>query len=61
MRTFLWTLAVSTMVSIGLWNFGFARRISPAHPFLATLIGALLCGLLAQGILSHEARHSTRR
>ncbi|MGH9453847.1 MAG: hypothetical protein ACRD2O_07750 [Terriglobia bacterium] len=61
MRIFLTTLLVSAVASIGLWNFGFAHQIWSAHPFLATIIIAGMCGVAAQLLLSHDATHASTR
>ena len=61
MRIFLVTLLVSAVASIGLWNFGFAHTIWPAHPFLATVVFAVICGVTAQLILSHETVRDSKR
>ncbi|MGH9430816.1 MAG: hypothetical protein ACRD3T_04680 [Terriglobia bacterium] len=61
MRIFLVTLLVSAAATIGLWNFGFAHKIWPAHPLLATIIIAGMCGVTAQLLLSYDTtRDSTR-
>jgi hypothetical protein len=57
MRIFLITLAVSIITSIGLWNFGIAHRIWPAHPLLCTTLLAMACGILAQTLLINDANH----
>jgi predicted transcriptional regulator YdeE len=56
MRIFLITLVVSTIAGIVLWQFGFAHRIWPAHPFLATVVMAAGCGIVVQLALSQDAR-----
>jgi hypothetical protein len=55
MRIFLITLAVSTGLSILLWNFGLARNIWPAHPFFTTIAIAAGCGIAVQLLLSRDA------
>ena len=55
MRIFLITFVVSTVSSIGLWQLGLARRISPAHPFLVTVMVAAGCGIAVQLILTRDA------
>ena len=54
MRTFLATLAVSTVSPILLWNFGLAQRISPSHPILTTTLIGAGAGILVQLLLSEE-------
>jgi len=54
MRTFLVTLAVSTVAGVALWQFGLAHRIWPSHPFLATVVVAASCGFAAQLVASHD-------
>jgi hypothetical protein len=61
MRVFLTTLAVSTVSSIVLWNFGLAHRIWPAHPIFATALIAALCGIATQLILSENHSKSAGR
>ncbi|MGH9452451.1 MAG: hypothetical protein ACRD2O_00595 [Terriglobia bacterium] len=61
MRIFLVTLGVSTFTGIGLWNFGFAVRIWPAYPLLATIIVAGLCGVTAQLLLTYDATRDSAR
>jgi hypothetical protein len=55
MRIFLITFVVSTVASFALWQLGLASKISPAHPFLATVIVAAGCGIAVQLILSRDA------
>jgi len=60
-RTFLIVLAVSIGLSIGLWNFGLAQKIWPAHPLLATTLIAMVCAMLVQTILMRdEARQKQK-
>jgi len=54
MRIFLVTLAVSTVSGVGLWQLGWAHRIWPAHPFVATVVLAAGCGMAAQLAASHD-------
>jgi len=61
MRVFWWTLLVSLVVSTGFWSFGFAQRISPAHPFRATFIATALCTAVAQAILTYDRCDPKRR
>ncbi len=62
MRIFLLTLLVSAVASISLWNFGFAHKIWPSHPLIATIIIAGMCGVTAQLLLSQDAvQDSTRK
>jgi hypothetical protein len=56
MRIFLITLWVSIITSIGLWNFGLAQRIWPAHPLLCTTLLAMACGITAQSLLRSDAK-----
>jgi hypothetical protein len=53
-RIFLITLLVSTVASIVLWQFGLAGRIWPAHPFVAAVALAALCGIVIQLVLTYE-------
>jgi len=55
MRIFLITLGVSIVASIGFWNFGVASRIWPAHPLWCTTLLAMLCGIVADQLLKHDA------
>jgi len=61
MRTFLVTLAVSIIASIGLWSFGIARLFWPAHPLLATTLGATICGIVAQTLMSQHTEGGSAR
>ena len=46
MRKFLIDLTFSIVISFGLWEFGLARRIWPAHPYLAiSLLTAFSCAV----------------
>ena len=55
MRVFLIDLVASIVISIGLWEFGLARQIWPAHPYLATsLIVAVSC-IVLQIVLKRDA------
>lgn len=54
LRVFLITLAVSTALSIGLWSFGFAAKIWPSHPFLATVLLAAGGAAVVQLVLTRE-------
>jgi hypothetical protein len=51
---FLITLLVSTVASIVFWQFGLAGKIWPAHPFVAALVLAALCGIVIQLVLTYE-------
>jgi hypothetical protein len=53
-RIFLITLLVSTVASIVFWQFGLAGKIWPAHPFVAALVLAALCGIVIQLVLTYE-------
>ena len=54
MRIFLIDLVASIVISIGLWEFGLARKIWPEHPYLATsLVVAATCAAL-QIVLSRD-------
>jgi hypothetical protein len=55
MRIFLITLAVCIVTSIGLWNFGLAQRIWPAHPLWCTTLLSMFCGILADKLLRQDA------
>jgi len=55
MRVWLMTLLVSTVVSVALWQFGLAYIVWPAHPFLATIGIAVVCGVAAQLLLPNAA------
>jgi hypothetical protein len=59
MRIFLTTFVVSTVLSIALWQFGLAGKISPAHPFFTTVIVAAGCGIAVQLILSRDSANPT--
>jgi hypothetical protein len=59
-RNFLIVLVASTVASIGLWNFGMAHKIWPAHPLLATIFVAAMCGIAVQLLLPHGT-HDSRR
>jgi hypothetical protein len=48
MRNFWMTLLVSTVASIALWNLDLARKIWPAHPFVATVLVAAIIGIAVQ-------------
>jgi hypothetical protein len=48
MRNFWMTLLVSTVASIALWNLHLARKIWPAHPFVATVLVAAIIGIAVQ-------------
>ena len=55
MRIFLVTLAVSTFAGGALWQLGWANRIWPSHPFVATVALAAGCGIAAQLAASRDA------
>jgi hypothetical protein len=62
MRTFLITLVVSIVASIGLWSFGLAARIWPDHPLFATTLIACACGIVVQTWLrSDEAARKSKQ
>jgi hypothetical protein len=61
MRVFLITLAVSTALSIGLWNFGIALKIWPSHPFLATVLVAAGCAAAVQMLLTRDEAMSRKQ
>jgi len=54
MRIFLVTLAVSPIAGVAIWQCGFARRISPSHPVLATVVIAAGCSIAAQLAASND-------
>jgi hypothetical protein len=56
MRIFLITLGVCIVTSIGLWNFGIAARIWPAHPLWCTTLLSMFCGILADKLLREDAK-----
>lgn len=58
MRTWLITLLVSTLVTVAFWQFGLARMVWPAHPFLATLGIAVTCGIATQLLLPKTSTRS---
>jgi hypothetical protein len=47
-------LEVSIVGSVVLWSFGFAQRIWPAHPLLATTLIVGGCAAVMQTIVRHE-------
>jgi hypothetical protein len=55
MRIVLITLLVSTVASVAFWQFGLAYKLWPAHPFFATLVIAVACGIAVQLLLSHDS------
>lgn len=60
MRKFLIDLTFSIVISFGLWEFGLARRIWPAHPYLAiSLLTAVTCAIL-QIVLKKDAESKGR-
>jgi hypothetical protein len=61
MKIFLTVLAVSTISSIVLWNFGLAHRIWPAHPVFTTTIIAMACGIVTQLLLSERHPNPDRK
>jgi hypothetical protein len=61
MRVFLITLAASIALSIGLWNFGLARRIWPSHPLLATTLIAAGCATAVQLLLTRDEAISKKQ
>ena len=61
MRIFLITLVVSIVASIGLWNFGVAQKIWPAHPMFATILIAAACGIAVQMVLTRDAARDSAR
>ena len=54
MRISLITLLVSTVTTIVLWQFGLANKIWPAHPFVAAVALAAICGIAVQLVLTYE-------
>jgi hypothetical protein len=54
-KTFLITFVISTVSSVVLWQFGLGKIMWPAHPFLATLLTALACGIAAQMLFSRNS------
>jgi hypothetical protein len=52
MKTFGLTFIVSTVAAICLWQLGLGRMIWPGHAFLASLLGAVVCGVTAQMLLT---------
>ena len=61
MRIFLIVLVASLIASIGLWNFGLAQRIWPAHPLLATTFVAGLGAAVLQMVLRRDAQRETAK
>ncbi|HXY78627.1 MAG TPA: hypothetical protein VEH47_07415 [Candidatus Acidoferrales bacterium] len=60
MRKFLIDLTFSIVFSFGLWEFGLARQIWPAHPYLAiSLITAVSCAVL-QAVLRDETKEKSK-
>jgi hypothetical protein len=60
-RIFLIDLVASIVISIGLWEFGLARRIWPEHPYLATTLVVAACCAALQVVLSRdEAKEKTK-
>ena len=58
MARFLVSLVVSIIVTVLLWNFGLALHFWPAHPLLATTVGATICGMLAYYMLPPRQKQS---
>jgi len=59
-RKFLIDLTFSIVISFGLWEFGLARRIWPAHPYLAiSLLTAVTCAIL-QVVLKKDAAEKSK-
>ena len=54
-KTFLLVFLVSTAASICLWQFGLGNKISPAHPFLASVLTAAACGIAIQLLFSRQS------
>ena len=52
MKTFALTFVVSSVATLCLWQFGLGGMIWPTHVFLASLLGAILCGVTAQLLLT---------
>ena len=61
MGVFLVTLVILTLGSIALRRFGLADRISPAQPFLVTILSAAALAIGVQLILSRLAAIDTSR
>lgn len=55
MKSFLVTFLISTAATICLWQFGLGRIMWPAHPFIAALITAIACGIVAQILFSRDS------
>ena len=59
LKIFVLTLVASIIVTIGFWNFGLARRISPHHPMLVTAVFAAICAMVVQALVSHEEKQKS--
>jgi hypothetical protein len=55
MRIFLLTLLATTLFSFAFWQFGLARIIWPAHPFLAITLMTAVCWYVVQSVLTRDA------
>ena len=60
MRIFLITLVASIVASILFWNFGFANKIWPGHPFLMTLLFAGIGAGILQRILIRDSKRTAK-
>ena len=56
MRVFLITIVVSTVLSVALWNFRLAHRISPEHPLLVTTVVAMVLAIAVQTLLTRDEK-----
>jgi hypothetical protein len=61
MRIFLLTLGVSIVATIVFWNFGLAARLWPAHPLICATFFAWVCAIIAQSLLTHDAKQEKLR
>lgn len=61
MESTLWSTLIGTAVGTGIWWFGVARLIWPAHPFWAAFFVTLAATLAVQILWSKEiAKRPTR-
>jgi hypothetical protein len=61
MRIFLIELVASFIASVGLWNFGLAQRIWPAHPFWATTLIVGMGAAILDIVLRRDARRDAAK
>jgi hypothetical protein len=59
MEPVLLTLAISTLVSIGLMASGVAQRLWPGHPVLVTTLLAAVCGFTSLIALNRHSRNDS--